>query len=184
VEVEDSLLSLNAANASAAIRVAIANGCEPIAVRRVISHYRAKLPAWGPGALLRRIEVLRPDQDPAAMWPPPAKAAVQADTSAERQRVAAKALTAREEGEQRKREADAEMARLEREHGGTVNELDQDGMRLLLDEIHPKGWFATYKSIPGRGIDTEGRLRFALLTHLDATCLTPGRSESGGKERA
>lgn len=141
---------------------------QPIDVRRVLSHWRAKAPAWEVGGLVYRLANLRHGQDPADpnLWPPPSKAAKQSETTADRERVAAEAKRQRDEGEQRKREAAEHAKRLERDHGPATNKLDRAAMEAILNE-RMKNWRRLYH-LPDSGKLSEGAIRHELLSHFDS----------------
>lgn len=162
-EAEADLLSAGLGTAPEAVRACVAAGCEPVDVRRVLSHWRFKAPAWGVGGLAHRLGNLRRNQDPADpnLWPPPA--ATPADAKAEREQAAADAKADRIAARKRASEARAEQERLERDHGAAVDAMDRAAMEAVLDE-RVRGWRKLY-ALTDSGKHAKGAVRFELLTH-------------------
>jgi hypothetical protein len=143
-EVEVDLISVGVGTAADVIEGVRERHCQPIDVRRCISHWRAEQPAWTPGGLVFRLKTLLPHQDPADanLWPPPSKAATLAAASAARSRVAS-AAAARREADSAATAADAaKTSELERRHGQELDRAlaatgpDVEQLRELFREAH------------------------------------------------
>jgi hypothetical protein len=167
-EAEAALTDAGLGTAPAVVAGCIERGCQPVDVRRVLSHWRERAPAWGVGGLAHRLGCLRHNQDPADpnLWPPPLEAARQADRTAEREAVAAQAAAEREAGQRRVANRKAELDRLERAHKAAVNELTREEVEAIISK-RITNWQRLYR-MPASGKASSGTIRYELLSHFDS----------------
>jgi hypothetical protein len=174
-EVEEALLSEGVARASEAVDAARSNACHPIDVRRVVSHYRSKKPAWEEGALFERIRILRSGQDPAAMWPAPSKAAQVASNTAQRVAQASKAAEVRMSDQAIAEQEFERFQRLEADHGAAIDALDREAIRKIIFEVLEEK--PATQMLRSHKMPTTGMLRTELLEYFEAHTASSARSE-------
>lgn len=159
-------------------------GGGPEDLAALLAAYRAQPGAWGPGAIVTRVQRWRPGQDPTKHWPPESAAYQAAERRRLRQdalRRSAEQRQARQQQrdqEQRQRDAD------EAEYGPLVDALGRDAAEELLRAAYPKA----FANIPARmirawqtGQPAEGVTRSVLITALKEgqTVAQEGASASG-----
>ena len=70
-EVEEDLLRCGVRSAPWLIDTLRQQGVRPHHARAIVNHWQSHPDRWSEGALVRRLQRLRPGQDPATLWPPP-----------------------------------------------------------------------------------------------------------------
>lgn len=164
--VGDLLKSLGMTRRDQAVAAAQAANVAPETVRAIIAHWQSNAPAWGTGALFKRICVQTASGPaPSEGWPLPSEQAER-----ERRRAEAERARQRQQGMlQRQREqaeADAQrLAELEREHGRQINSWPRERMVATLGPL-------LAKQLPATGPPT-GLARAMLLEHAASTTPQP-----------
>lgn len=162
--VEEVLESEGLLLAGDAVAAARARECTPGKVLEVLEVYRARKPAFGPGALLERIQRLRMHQSAGDLWPEPTAAAKPADgfdktAELERQR--------RQSADEQARER-ARLEALEAAHAPAILKMKADRIREVIRAHNPDAADVLLRNCPGKGKDVKGMLRLELLEALEA----------------
>jgi len=159
----DEILAAGVGQAVQACGSARASGCTPQQVLAVLEFWESSKPAWNAGALVRRLEKLRPDQDPTFedLWPPRSKAAevarsredsLRKQTELQEQR----ARDSKQLADERKRIQD-----LEQKYGEYLDSNQPRTIRMMVNNMLPKEaslLLASYKNGPPKGLLRESIL--------------------------
>jgi hypothetical protein len=168
VAAEAELLEAGVGKARDCILEARSNGCNPIAVRNLITFYVSRKPAWGPGALFDRLKAFRNGQNFDELWPPQSPEVVrdveQAATKKRRDSEASKraADRAQHEADRTKR------AELENQFGAHLDRIPRAQLRKTVLEQWPEIADQELERLPSKGPPPPGVLRTMLLEYLES----------------
>lgn len=162
MEVEEELYAAGLARAQDAVAMVRRNGCTPAQVREILRHYLERRPAYGVGALYRRLEILRVGQEPSDLWPQPSSESRDLERRQSSQAAIAKQELERKSVEQQQERARQERQELERECGPVLDAMSGGEIRELIAEKWPESQSFYLRKMPARGSPT-GFLRDALL---------------------
>lgn len=162
MEVEEELFAAGLARAQDAVAMVRGNGCTPAQVREIVRHYLERRPAYGVGALYRRLEILRVGQDPCELWPQPSPESRDLERRKSSEAAIAKQQLERKSVEQQQERARQERQELERECGPVLDAMSGGEIRELIAEKWQESQSFYLRKMPARGSPT-GFLRDALL---------------------